>query len=46
MKVMGIAILPSRLKEELFAIEQVLTGKEAEITAYYQDWTRELIQNM
>jgi len=43
-EVMGLAILPPRLKDELIAIENHLNGEPAEIAAYHQDWVAGLAE--
>lgn len=42
-EVMGLAVLPARLKDELAAIEKQLTGDEAQIEAYHQAWADDLL---
>lgn len=42
-EVMGLAILPPRLKDELSEIEQYLNGETAEIAAYHQEWVTGLV---
>lgn len=43
-EVMGLAVLPARLKEELKDIEAVLTGSDAVVADYHRPWTEELIE--
>ena len=43
-EVMGLAILPPRLKDELVEIENYLNGENAEIAAYHQDWVAGLAE--
>ena len=42
-EVMGLAILPPRLKDELSEIENYLNGETAEIAAYHQEWVTGLV---
>lgn len=42
-EVMGLAILPPRLKDELSEIEKYLNGETAEIAAYHQEWVAGLV---
>ena len=37
-EVMGLAILPPRLKEELQEVEKYLSGEDANVAAYHQEW--------
>lgn len=41
-EVMGLAILPPRLKDELVAVEKFLLGEVDEVAAIHQDWADEL----
>ncbi|WP_053360685.1 UDP-glucose--hexose-1-phosphate uridylyltransferase [Bacillus sp. FJAT-27251] len=41
-EVMGLAVLPPRLKDELAVIQQHLLGESAEVADYHQDWVEEL----
>lgn len=41
-EVMGLAVLPARLKEELQAIRNVLRGKSDVVADYHHDWLEEL----
>lgn len=43
-EVMGLAILPPRLKDELIAIENHLNGETAEIAAYHKEWVAGLAE--
>ena len=43
-EVMGLAILPPRLKDELVEIENYLNGENAAIAAYHQDWVAGLAE--
>jgi UDPglucose--hexose-1-phosphate uridylyltransferase len=41
-EVMGLAVLPARLKEELVAVEKYILGKLAEVADYHLDWAKTL----
>ncbi|MDG3132706.1 UDP-glucose--hexose-1-phosphate uridylyltransferase [Streptococcus suis] len=41
-EVMGLAILPPRLKDELLEVEQYLLGKKACVADYHQEWANRL----
>lgn len=41
-EVMGLAILPPRLKEELAEVENYLLGQENHIADYHKDWADEI----
>ncbi|KKK38693.1 galactose-1-phosphate uridylyltransferase [Mesobacillus campisalis] len=41
-EVMGLAVLPPRLKDELAAIQQHLLGESAGVAEYHLDWVKEL----
>lgn len=41
-EVMGLAVLPARLKDELQAIEASLQGKETKVAPYHQPWVNQL----
>ncbi|MGY0692005.1 UDP-glucose--hexose-1-phosphate uridylyltransferase [Virgibacillus sp. FSP13] len=41
-EVMGLAVLPARLKDELAAIEQFLQGKSDDVANYHQDWAQQM----
>ncbi|WP_047982699.1 UDP-glucose--hexose-1-phosphate uridylyltransferase [Ornithinibacillus contaminans] len=41
-EVMGLAVLPARLKEELDAIKHYLIGEDVSIAEYHLDWATEL----
>ncbi len=41
-EVMGLAVLPPRLVDELGEVEKMLQGKPAEIEAYHQEWADNL----
>ncbi|MBF0779207.1 UDP-glucose--hexose-1-phosphate uridylyltransferase [Streptococcus cuniculi] len=41
-EVMGLAILPPRLKDELQEVEAYLLGEVEEVVAYHQEWADEL----
>ncbi|GGE25498.1 UDP-glucose--hexose-1-phosphate uridylyltransferase [Streptococcus himalayensis] len=43
-EVMGLAILPPRLKDELAEVEKFLLGKEARVAPYHKDWANRLKQ--
>ncbi|EQB38062.1 hypothetical protein M948_05685 [Virgibacillus sp. CM-4] len=43
-EVMGLAVLPARLKEELAEIKQHLLGESAAIATYHQAWAQQLQQ--
>lgn len=44
-EVMGLAILPPRLKDEISAVADYLLDKENNIAAYHLTWAQELKQN-
>src|SRR5690625_6887786 len=39
-EVMGLAVLPARLHEEIGEIKKSLLGKQSHVEAYHQEWTR------
>ena len=41
-EVMGLAILPPRLKEELKQVQDYLLGRESSVARYHQDWADDL----
>ncbi|RYM06498.1 UDP-glucose--hexose-1-phosphate uridylyltransferase [Sporolactobacillus sp. THM7-7] len=41
-EVMGLAVLPARLKDELHEVEQALIGRPAEVKAYHRPWLSRL----
>ncbi|MFP3322422.1 UDP-glucose--hexose-1-phosphate uridylyltransferase [Planococcus sp. SIMBA_160] len=41
-EVMGLAVLPPRLKQELEQIQEFLLGKESRVEPAHQDWTEQL----
>ena len=41
-EVMGLAILPPRLKEELKQVQDYLLGRENSVASYHQDWATDL----
>ncbi|MGV3000220.1 UDP-glucose--hexose-1-phosphate uridylyltransferase [Streptococcus suis] len=41
-EVMGLAILPPRLKAELAEVEKFLLGQDSQVAAYHQDWADRL----
>ncbi len=41
-EVMGLAVLPARLKEELQDIKQFLLGKENTVAPYHMEWAQQL----
>ncbi|MEH7082025.1 UDP-glucose--hexose-1-phosphate uridylyltransferase [Neobacillus drentensis] len=41
-EVMGLAVLPARLKAELGEVEKYILGKEADIAEYHLDWAEVL----
>ena len=41
-EVMGLAILPPRLKEELKQVQDYLLGRENTVATYHQDWATDL----
>nr|WP_263325299.1 UDP-glucose--hexose-1-phosphate uridylyltransferase [Neobacillus sp. Marseille-Q6967] len=41
-EVMGLAVLPPRLKDELIEIQEFLLGKAAQVADYHQDWAEQL----
>ena len=41
-EVMGLAILPPRLKEELKQVELFLLGEDCQVAAYHQEWANQL----
>ncbi|WP_017471130.1 UDP-glucose--hexose-1-phosphate uridylyltransferase [Amphibacillus jilinensis] len=44
-EVMGLAVLPPRLKNELDQIKKYLTNQSSEIEAYHQEWAEQMKQN-
>lgn len=44
-EVMGLAVLPARLKEELIQIENFLLGRSHQIADYHKEWAQELKTN-
>ena len=42
-EVMGLAVLPARLKEELREVEKYVLGEKSEVTSYHQTWANELV---
>lgn len=42
-EVMGLAVLPARLKDELVEVEQYILGKGGEVADYHQSWAEELM---
>ncbi len=44
-EVMGLAILPPRLKDELYEVEQYLLGKVDAVAAIHQEWADRLKEN-
>lgn len=44
-EVMGLAILPPRLKDELYEVEQLLLGKVDAVAEIHQDWANALKEN-
>src|SRR5699024_1564360 len=42
-EVMGLAVLPARLKEELREVEEYVLGEKSEVTSYHQTWADELV---
>jgi UDPglucose--hexose-1-phosphate uridylyltransferase len=42
-EVMGLAVLPERLKHELQQIEAFLLGEEAEVPAHHHEWVQHLL---
>lgn len=45
-EVMGLAILPPRLKEELAEVENYLTNQYNEIADYHKDWADDLKKSL
>lgn len=41
-EVMGLAVLPARLKDELAQIKNYLLGKQHELAAYHKTWAKQL----
>lgn len=41
-EVMGLAILPPRLKAELEEVQNYLLGKDSQVATYHQDWADQL----
>lgn len=41
-EVMGLAVLPARLKEELIQVEDFLLGLSSHVADYHMEWAREL----
>lgn len=41
-EVMGLAVLPPRLKNELATIEQLLLGEKVTVADYHQEWVEEI----
>lgn len=41
-EVMGLAILPPRLKDELAEVEKYLLGQDSQVADYHKDWAEEL----
>ena len=41
-EVMGLAILPPRLKEELKQVQDYLLGRQSSVASYHQDWAADL----
>ena len=41
-EVMGLAILPPRLKKELKQVQDYLLGRESSVASYHQDWATDL----
>ncbi|MGG3561893.1 UDP-glucose--hexose-1-phosphate uridylyltransferase [Neobacillus rhizosphaerae] len=41
-EVMGLAVLPARLKDELVEVERFILGKDGEVAEYHQSWAEEL----
>ncbi|MFD1452210.1 UDP-glucose--hexose-1-phosphate uridylyltransferase [Oceanobacillus sojae] len=44
-EVMGLAVLPPRLKDELIEIQHFLCGEASNIEAYHQEWAEQIRQN-
>ncbi|MCM3588234.1 UDP-glucose--hexose-1-phosphate uridylyltransferase [Mesobacillus maritimus] len=44
-EVMGLAVLPARLKTELIEVERFLLGKDHEIAGYHLPWAEEMKEN-
>lgn len=44
-EVMGLAILPPRLKAELVEVNRALLGKESQVAPYHQDWVAAMKQH-
>jgi UDPglucose--hexose-1-phosphate uridylyltransferase len=41
-EVMGLAVLPARLKDELAVIKKELLGQDSQIESYHQPWVKQL----
>lgn len=41
-EVMGLAVLPPRLKDELTEIKRFLLGQSSQVAAYHQDWAEQI----
>lgn len=41
-EVMGLAVLPARLKDELAEIKHFLLGRSEEVAAYHQEWANQM----
>jgi len=41
-EVMGLAVLPARLHEEIGEIKKSLLGKQSHVEAYHQEWTEQI----
>ncbi|MEH7073106.1 UDP-glucose--hexose-1-phosphate uridylyltransferase [Neobacillus drentensis] len=41
-EVMGLAVLPARLKDELIEVENYILGKAADVADYHLDWAKSL----
>lgn len=41
-EVMGLAVLPARLKEELIEVENYILGREANVADYHLEWAEQL----
>ena len=41
-EVMGLAVLPARLQDELAEIKSFLQGKTSDVAAYHQEWSNQL----
>lgn len=44
-EVMGLAVLPPRLKEELHEITLLLLGEENNVNEYHQDWANNMVKD-